>query len=190
MMQYINLAETAVSRATLRIITGKWKHSLEDLSLPDRYVRLFQLHGLHGPVQEHDDFKRQIDSITNLDRLHVGHYRFGEIDVNNRRKSTKVMTEMFPTLSINLDPFGEAGPSNSNPDNKFNSTIKPRNWARRLWNNTNPTQRVHDAFRHKPSPELTNNQAQSSPHQIPTTAVETGKLVHLKLYYISLFTPQ
>ena len=132
MMQYINLAETAVSRATLRIITGKWKHSLEDLSLPDRYVRLFQLHGLHGPVQEHDDFKRQIDSITNLDRLHVGHYRFGEIDVNNRRKSTKVMTEMFPTLSINLDPFGEAGPSNSNPDNKFNSTIKPRNWARRL----------------------------------------------------------
>ena len=131
-MRYINLAETAVSRATLRIITGKWKHSLEDLSLPDRYVRLFQLHGILGPVQEHDKFKRQIDSILNLDRLHVGHYRFGEMDVINRRKSTKVMTEMFPTLSINLDPFGEAGPSNSNPDNKFNSTIKPRSWARRL----------------------------------------------------------
>ena len=189
-MQYINLAETAVSRPTLSIITKKWKHSLEDLSLPDRYVRLFELHGIYGPAQEHDEFKRQIDSISNLDRLHVGHYRFGELDVMNRRKSTKLMTKMFPTLSINLDPFGEAGPSKSNPDNKFNSTIKPRSWARRLWNIHNPKQRVHDALEHKPSPELWNDQAQSSSHQTPTTAVEIGKLVHLKLCYISLFIPQ
>ena len=132
MMRYINLAETAVSRPTLGIIIKKWKHSMEDLSLPDRYVRLFELHGIHGPAQEQDEFKRKIDSIPNLDRLHVGHYRFGELDVASTRKSTKLMTEMFPTLSINLDPFGEAGPSKSNPDNAFNSTIKPRDWARRL----------------------------------------------------------
>ena len=147
---------------------------MEDLSLPDRYVRLFELHGIRGPAQEQDEFKRKIDSIPNLDRLHVGHYRFGELDVTHRRKSTKLMTKMFPTLSINLDPFGEAGPSKSNPDNAFNSTIKPRSWARRLWNK-NPNQRVHDAFRHNPSPELPNNQAKSSPHQTPTTVVEKGE---------------
>ena len=132
MMQYINLAETAVSRPTLGTIIKKWKHSLEDLSLPDRYVRIFELHGIYGPAQKHEEFKRQIDSISNLERLHIGHYRFGELDVRQRRKSAKLMTEMFPTLSINLDPFGEAGPSKSNPDTKFNSTIKPRSWARRL----------------------------------------------------------
>ena len=35
--------------------------------------------------------------------------------------------------------------------------------------------RVHDAFGHNPSPELTKNQAKSSPHQTPTTVVEKGE---------------
>ena len=96
--------------------------------------RDFRLYGNLGPVKERDEFKILVDSIWNLERLHIGHYRFGETDVTYRAKSTKLLIKMFPTLSINVNPFGEMGTSKSNPDNKFRNTIKPRSWIRRLWN--------------------------------------------------------
>ena len=131
-MKYINLAETAISHEMLCIIADGWKHSLVDLSLPDRYVRDFQLYRNLGTTKGKIEFKMLIDSIQNLERLHVGHYRFEETDVMYRAKSTKLLVEMFPTLSINVNPFGKLGTSKSNPDNKFRNTIKPRSWVRRL----------------------------------------------------------
>ena len=131
-MKYINLAETAISHEMLCIIADGWKHSLVDLSLPDRYVRDFQLYGNLGPTKERIEFKMLIDSIQNLERLHVGQYRFGGTDVMYRAKSTKLLIKMFPNLSINVNPFGEPGTSKSSPDDKFRNTIKPRSWIRRL----------------------------------------------------------
>jgi hypothetical protein len=56
-----------------------------------------------------------IDSMPRLKFLHIGAYKFRHTDIMHRRRQVIKLSEMFPHLKLNINPFNTRGPVESDP---------------------------------------------------------------------------
>ena len=128
-MKYINLSETMVSYAIFPILAASWQYSLINVSLPERFSRELKLFTEFGHYDRREEFRRSIMTMSKLEYLHIGHYRFHTTDVVFRRVTVQMLSQMFdqkfPKLNINFNPFGTQGPPQSDPNRRFKNIVTP-----------------------------------------------------------------
>ena len=123
-LQYLNISETLVSYQAITEITTGWKYYMVNLSLPQRMGFILTLHSSAPSIPKLKHFQSLINSMPRLKFLHVGHYKFHHADVMNRRRQVIKLSEMFPHLHINVNPFNSSGLVVSDPNFWFKNNIR------------------------------------------------------------------
>ena len=85
------------------------------MSLPTRMGFILTLHPKAPSFPRVAQFKSLIDSMPRLKFLHIGAYKFRHTDIMHRRRQVIKLSEMFPHLKFNINPFNTRGPVESDP---------------------------------------------------------------------------
>ena len=129
-LQYINISETLVDHQAINDIVQGWRYSMINMSLPTRMGFILTLHPEAPSFPRVAQFKSLIDSMPRLKFLHIGAYKFRHTDIMHRRRQVIKLSEMFPHLKFNINPFNTRGPVESDPyflfkKHRQNQDIKP-----------------------------------------------------------------
>jgi hypothetical protein len=114
-LQYLNISETLVDYQAINNIVQGWRYSMINMSLPTRMGFILTLHAEAPSFPRLTQFKSLIDSMPHLKFLHIGHYKFKHTDIMHRRRQVIKLSEMFPHLKFNINPFNTRGPVESDP---------------------------------------------------------------------------
>ena len=82
-------------------------------------------------------FQTLIQEMECLEYLHVGHYKFHQADIDNRRPQVARLKSMFPNLVINHNPYStcpntrRSNIPQSDPSIRFIRNIGPNSWTSR-----------------------------------------------------------
>ena len=138
-LQYLNIAETSVAYQDIINIVLAWKKTMINLCLPHRLGFILTLRS-RAPIPFQpliSQFQTLIKEMEQLKYLHVGHYKFHQEDMDNRRLQVKRLKSMFPDLVINHNPYsicpntGRCNIPQSDPSFRFKRNIGPNSWTSR-----------------------------------------------------------
>ena len=123
-LEYLNLSDTWVTYSIVPTIILEWSGTLLDLSLPQTIGLDLGLDEDEPDETTLEDFKTMIGSVTKLKNLHIGNWcgDMAEITGNSYVKDKnhiKKLEKLFPGLTINLSPFSDESPAQTNPSYTF-----------------------------------------------------------------------
>ena len=136
-LQYLNISETSVAYQDIINIVLAWKKTMINLCLPHRLGFILTLRSRAPIPPLMSQFQTLMEEMEQLKYLHVGHYKFHQEDINNRRLQTRRLTSMFPNLVINHNPYsicpitGQCNIPQSDPSFRFKRNIGPNSWTSR-----------------------------------------------------------
>ena len=104
-LQYLNIAETLVAYQDIINIVLAWKKTMINLCLPHRLGFVLTLRSRAPNLPLMSQFQTLIREMEQLEYLHVGHYKFHQADVDNRRPQVARLKSLFPNLVINHNPY-------------------------------------------------------------------------------------
>ena len=136
-LQYLNIAETSVAYQDIINIVLLWKRTMINLCLPHRLGFVLTLRSRAPNLPLIRQFQALMNEMQRLEYLHVGHYKFHQVDVDQRNPQVERLRSMFPHLKINHNPYStcpHTGGNNipqSDPSFRFKRNIGPNSWASR-----------------------------------------------------------
>ena len=136
-LQYLNIAETSVAYQDIINIVLLWKRTMINLCLPHRLGFVLTLRSRAPNLPLIRQFQALMNEMQRLEYLHVGHYKFHQVDVDQRNPQVERLRSMFPHLKINHNPYstcphtGENNIPQSDPSFRFKRNIGPNSWASR-----------------------------------------------------------
>ena len=136
-LQYLNISETSVAYQDIINIVLAWKTTMINLCLPHRLGFILTLRSRAPNLPLISQFQTLIKEMKQLKYLHVGHYKFHQADVDNRRPQVARLKAMFPNLVINHNPYsicpntGQCDIPQSDPSFRFKRNVKPNSWTSR-----------------------------------------------------------
>ena len=136
-LQYLNIAETSVAYQDIINIVLAWKKTMINLCLPHRLRFVLTLQSRAPNLPLISQFQTLIREMERLEYLHMGHYKFHQADVDNRRPQVARLKSMFRNLVIKHNPYsicpntGRGNISQSDPSFQFRRNIGPNSWTSR-----------------------------------------------------------
>ena len=136
-LQYLNIAETSVAYQDIINIVLAWKKTLIDLYLPHRLEFILTLQSRAPNLPLISQFQILVLEMEKLEYLHVGHYKFHQTDIDNRRPQVAKLNSLFPHLIINHNPYSicptkrRRNIPQSDPSYRFWRNIGPNSWTSR-----------------------------------------------------------
>lgn len=136
-LQYLNIAETSVAYQDIINIVLTWKRTMINLCLPHRLGFILTLRSRTPNLPLIRQFQTLMNEMERLEYLHVGHYKFHQVDIEQRNPQVTKLRSMFPHLKINHNPYStcpHTGSDNipqSDPSFQFKRNIGPNSWASR-----------------------------------------------------------
>ena len=136
-LQYLNITETSVAYQDIINIVLAWRRTMINLSLPHRLGFVLTLRSRAPNLPLISQFQTLIQEMERLQYLHVGHYKFHQADIDNRRPQVARLKSMFPNLIINHNPYaicpntGRKDIPQSDPSFRFARNIGPISWTSR-----------------------------------------------------------
>ena len=136
-LQYLNISETSVAYQDIINIVLAWKKTMINLCLPHRLGFVLTLRSRAPNLPLMLQFQTLIKEMEQLKYLHVGHYKFHQADVDNRRPQVARLKSMFPSLVINHNPYsicpdtGRCNIPQSDPSFRFKRNVEPNSWTSR-----------------------------------------------------------
>ena len=136
-LQYLNISETSVAYQDIINIVLAWKKTMINLCLPHRLGFVLTLRSRAPNLPLMLQFQTLIKEMEQLKYLHVGHFKFHQADVDNRRPQVARLKSMFPNLVINHNPYsicpdtGRCNIPQSDPSFRFKRNIEPNSWTSR-----------------------------------------------------------
>ena len=137
-LQYLKIAETSVAYQDIITIVLTWRKTMINLCLPHRLGFVLTLRSRAPNLPMISQFETLINLMDCLEYLHVGHYKFHQADIENRRPQVSRLRRMFPHLRTNHNPYAThpyIGIGNnipqSDPSFRFKANIKPDSWSSR-----------------------------------------------------------
>ena len=104
-LQYLNIAETSVAYQDIINIVLAWKKTMINLCLPHQLGFVLTLRSRAPNLPLILQFQTLIREMEQSEYLHVGHYKFHQADVDNRRPQVARLKSLFPNLVINHNPY-------------------------------------------------------------------------------------
>ena len=136
-LQYLNIAETSVAYQDIINIVLTWKRTMINLCLPHRLGFILTLRSRTPNLPLIRQFQALMNEMEHLEYLHVGHYKFHQVDIEQRNPQVAKLRLMFPNLKINHNPYstcphtGGGNIPQSDPSFQFKRNIGPNSWASR-----------------------------------------------------------
>ena len=136
-LQYLNIAETSVAYQDIINIVLAWRRTMINLCLPHRLGFVLTLRSRAPNLPLIKQFQALMNEMERMEYLHVGHYKFHQVDVEQRNPQVARLRSMFPHLKINHNPYStdpHTGGDNipqSDPSFQFRRNIGPNSWASR-----------------------------------------------------------
>ena len=128
-LEYLNLSDTWVTSSIVPEIIQTWSGTILDLSLPEQIGLDFGLDEDKPDETDLETFKAMIGSLKKLKYLHVGtwlgYLTQYEIQGNlyvqrvEKIKHIEKLKTLFSGLTINLSPFSDESPAQTNPSYTF-----------------------------------------------------------------------
>ena len=128
-LEYLNLSDTWVTFSIVPEIIQTWSGTLLDLSLPQQIGLDIGLDEDEPDETDLETFKAMIGSLQKLKYLHVGTWLGfltlyeiqGNLYVQRVEKSKHIekLKKLFSGLTINLSPFSDESPAQTNPSYTF-----------------------------------------------------------------------
>ena len=134
-LQYLNIAETSVAYQDIINIVLAWKKTMINLCLPHRLGFVLTLRSRAPNLPLISQFQTLIREMERLEYLHVGHYKFHQVDVDNRCPQVARLKSMFPNLVINHNPYSicpntrRCNIPQLDPSFRFRRNIGPNSWT-------------------------------------------------------------
>lgn len=136
-LQYLNIAETSVAYQDIINIVLAWRRTMINLCLPHRLGFVLTLRSRAPNLPLIKQFQALMNEMERMEYLHVGHYKFHQVDVEQRNPQVARLQSMFPHLKINHNPYstdphtGGGNIPQSDPSFQFRRNIGPNSWASR-----------------------------------------------------------
>ena len=107
-------------------IVQTWSGTLKDLSLPEEIGLDLDLDEDETDETDLEEFKTMISSMANLQYLHIGNwcgylipFDFEGNPYFEKKKHIEKLRNLFPGLTINLNPFSDDYPARTDPSYTF-----------------------------------------------------------------------
>ena len=104
-LQYLNIAETSVAYQDIINIVLAWRRTMINLCLPHRLGFVLTLRSRAPNLPLIKQFQALMNEMERMEYLHVGHYKFHQVDVEQRNPQVARLQSMFPHLKINHNPY-------------------------------------------------------------------------------------